>query len=101
MSPSKDFANFVQHYFSEINNCLNYLLFQEMKEIIEIRNEKESQIDSSENQGEFLLPQGFNSGENNFINGSTFANLCVFFGFAVFAVVVNYVVKAVASEDDL
>lgn len=73
-----------------------------MKEIIEQRLEKENeQVDGASNQeGEFLLPQDFNSGEN-FFNGTTFANLCVFIGFAIFAVVVNYVVKAVASEDDL
>jgi len=76
---------------------------QEMKEIIEQQLEKENeQTDGAPNQeGEFLLPQDFNSGENNFINGTTFANICVFVGFAIFAVVVNYVVKAVASEDDL
>lgn len=74
-----------------------------MKEILEQQLEKENeQIDGSPNQeGEFLLPQDFNSGENNFINGTTFANICVFVGFAIFAVVVNYVVKAVASDDEL
>ena len=38
--------------------------------------------------------------EDNFINGSMFANLCVFIGFAVFAFTVNYVLKAVSPEDN-
>ena len=73
-----------------------------MKEIVDKRKEEdEEQIEGTKEQGQFLLPPDFNSTENNFLNGSTFANLCVFFGFAIFAVVVNYVVKTVASESDL
>ena len=49
-----------------------------------------------------LLGDEYSTNNNeNFMNGSMFANFCVFVGFAVFAFTVNYVIKAVTSEDDL
>jgi len=74
------------------------------KEIEELLDNQRDQNDPNEgtaNNGEFLLPNDLNSENDNFVNGSTFANICVFVGFAVFALVVNYVIKAVTSEDEL
>jgi len=48
-----------------------------------------------------VLPDELNSNNDNFMNGGTFANVCVFLVFAVFALAVNYVIKAVTSEDEL
>lgn len=41
-----------------------------------------------------------NQNSNNFLSGSMIANLIVFVGFALFAVTVNYVIKAVSPEED-
>lgn len=47
-----------------------------------------------------LLRDEYESNENDsFINGSMFTNLCVFIGFALFALTVNYVIKTVNPED--
>ncbi|XP_066928146.1 ubiquitin-conjugating enzyme E2 J2-like [Clytia hemisphaerica] len=74
---------------------------KEIKELLDNQRDQNDPNEGTANNGEFLLPNDLNSENDNFVNGSTFANICVFVGFAVFALVVNYVIKAVTSEDEL
>jgi len=77
------------------------------EEIKNILKEKEQYSDDEDRAGSntdtkrLLADESqANIDENeNFLNGSMFANLCVFIGFALFAFTVNYVLKTVNPEE--
>lgn len=73
-----------------------------MKAKLEEREQDNDNNEHTNGDVDPLLSDEYSANNNeNFMNGTMFANLCVFVGFAVFAFSVNYVLKAVTSDDDL
>ncbi|XP_002169252.2 ubiquitin-conjugating enzyme E2 J2 isoform X1 [Hydra vulgaris] len=69
----------------------------EIKDILKKRSE---QNEENEFTSSTTPLSDFRSVDNdNFMNGSIFANMCVFIGFAIFALTVHYVLKAVSPEE--
>ncbi|XP_065655321.1 ubiquitin-conjugating enzyme E2 J2 isoform X2 [Hydra vulgaris] len=69
----------------------------EIKDILKKRSE---QNEENEFTSTTTPLSDFRSVDNdNFMNGSIFANMCVFIGFAIFALTVHYVLKAVSPEE--
>lgn len=75
-----------------------------VEEMDKIQKQREEELNPENTTGspqtDPLLRDEYESNENDsFINGSMFTNLCVFIGFALFALTVNYVIKTVNPED--
>ena len=80
-------------------NCFDHLTFQEINDKLEAERELQG-VNQTEEVKKTKDEDTNNQNSNNFLSGSMIANLIVFVGFALFAVTVNYVIKAVSPEED-